>query len=209
MRPIFTGNQLPLALTDIEEVVAKLRRLHPDLLRVRHEVTADGYPQRSLSEGGGSGQEPEIDEQGRVIHDPDTKRPVMAPKVPHGDPTGGAVVQRLEGQRDESFAALCEFHQAVSTARKVLDKALGRIEVALKPPKELPVSTDESWCAHHLQFGLMEPRGEKGRGALCRFCDEFRRAEADLPSRGLLEARLRGRRITARMVDESRKRKAS
>lgn len=209
MRLIFTGNQLPLALTDIEDIVAKLRVLNPELLRTREQVTADGYPRQSLSEGGGSGQEPEIDVKGRPIHDEITGQRVMAPKVPHGDPTAEAVILRVEGQRDESYRALCEFHQAVNTARKVLDGALGRIESALKPPQELPLSNDDPWCKHHMSFGLVEPRGEKGRGELCRFCDEFRRAEGSRPARELLEERARGRRVTTRMIEESKRKKAS
>ena len=61
-------------------------------------------------------------------------------------------------------------------------------------------TTDVRWC---VSCARVQHAETTWRGDLCRWCDDFKRVEGQVPPTDLLDARHRGQRITAAMVRES------
>lgn len=66
---------------------------------------------------------------------------------------------------------------------------------------KLARTTGDDWCTSCLRVHRCSPRE---RGDLCRWCDDFKRAEGTLPPAELLEARHRGMKITQTMVRQAK-----
>ena len=105
-----------------------------------------------------------------------------------------------ERSLQERFDTVFAQQQAIDR----LNRELGLMVDQWRPDRATTVdetATAADWCAHHLTtIGTCEPRA---KGDLCRWCDDFRRAYNVLPTRGLLEKRRDGARITQALVDES------
>lgn len=61
------------------------------------------------------------------------------------------------------------------------------------------VTTDPKWCTSCLRLGHCEPRTKSG--TLCRWCQDYNRAQGTLPPTALLAKRHRGERITTRDLE--------
>lgn len=192
----------PEGLTDLEVVCLCIQADAGELPRVLAAVnralreSADGFPRQSMSDGGGSGQVPEVDERGRELK-------TKAPDVPHGDPTFKAVLARNEGHAGDLNATRSflksEEARVLSEAlklRRALQSAIGRARNLLEPPKEDAAALQDGvlGCTHHATIKrpdgqpVFEPIYEKApTSGLCRWCWDHLRADGHRPPREALQ----------------------
>lgn len=104
---------------------------------------------------------------------------------------------------DPTTKAADEIVRRVDQAVGELRHATTALYLASKGEGKAPTAPDDDmWCANHLRHGMFEPAGR--RTGRCGWCYRFALAEGVDAPKQLLDAKARGIRVTAQMIDGAR-----
>lgn len=154
------------------------------MLNLARAATADGYPQRSLGQGGGSASV--LDENGD-------------PMPPVADPTGDLATALADGGgvTDSIRYHRASFERGIRGAAGDLALAVDALGKLVKLGETSP---GEPGCRVHAKYFPKSIPAPIYRSRLCRFCYDFSLAEGADPPEAVLVARDRGQKLSQPMV---------